>query len=116
MSVRISIAALLFLSLGLGSISARAEEPDGDSFAALAYLRLPFTAKPYLGVAVQKDRVEASRPATRDYDTLWAQPKVIDVHLNPQTMEPVRVNGFDVYLDGTNRALNDVAWTAHIDR
>lgn len=114
-SVRIAVAALLILGGGI-ALPAQAEENEGDSFAALAYLRVPFTAKPYLGLAVQKDRVEVSRPATRDYDTLWAQPKVIDVHLNPQTMEPVRVNGFAVYGGRSSRSFSEVAWSAHIDR
>ena len=115
-SARSKVAALIFLAVGMATVPAVAQEPEGDSFAALAYLRLPFTAKPYLGVAVQKDRVEASRPVTRDYDTLWSQTKVIDVHLNPQTMEPVRVNGFAVDGAPASRTPDEVAWTAHVER
>lgn len=117
MSARNSIAALVLLGVSMTTMPAFAQEPDGDSFAALAYLRLPFSAKPYLGVAVQKDRIEASRPATRDYDTLWSQTKVIDVHLNPQTMEPVRVNGFAVdAASPAPRSADEIAWAAHIER
>lgn len=108
--------AAIVAAVAFAAATPAAAEDPGDSFAALAYLRLPFTAKPYVGVSVQRDRIEASRPATRDYDTLWAQPKVIDVHLNPQTMSPVRVNGFEVASRRGQTPRNDVAWSAQIDR
>ena len=111
-----SFGAVLAVALCAVSATAGAQEFDGDSFAALAYLRVPFTAKPYVGVALQKDRIEASRPAARDYEPLWAQPRVLDVHLNPQTMQPVRINGREVYGDRAGRTVYDLAWSAPIEQ
>src|SRR3546814_1357034 len=64
-------AALLAGALCIGATAATSQEMDGESFAALAYLRVPFSSNPYLGVMVEKDRIEASRAQARSYEPLW---------------------------------------------
>src|SRR3546814_17841686 len=86
-------AALLAGALCIGATAATSQEMDGESFAALAYLRVPFSSNPYLGVMVEKDRIAASRAQARSYEPLWLRPKVIDAHLTPNTLAPLRLNG-----------------------
>src|SRR3546814_16678862 len=83
-------AALLAGALCIGATAATSQEMDGESFAALAYLRVPFSSNPYLGVMVEKDRIEDSRAQARSYEPLWPRPKVIDVPLSAKTPEPLR--------------------------
>ncbi|MFN4090120.1 MAG: hypothetical protein ACK4QW_13920 [Alphaproteobacteria bacterium] len=111
-----ALAALTLWAVAAAPTPVAAQDVERDSFAALAYLRVPFSARPYLGVAVQKDRVEASRPVTRSYEPLWQQERLLDLHLNPQTMQPLRLNGMDVPGGLGSRTAADGGWTARVER
>lgn len=90
-------------------------QDNGESFAALAYLRVPFTSNPYLGVAVEKDRVETSRAEARSYEPLWLRPRVLDVHLSSRTLEPLRINGREVVDPDVEYHQPPSAWAARIE-
>src|SRR3546814_15842029 len=86
-------AALLAGALCIGATAATSQEMDGESFAALAYLRVPFSSNPYLGVMVEKDRIEASRAQARSYAPFWLRPKVIDLHLRAPRRDQLSITG-----------------------
>lgn len=116
-STRIPMKAVLatLLWVGLASAPAAAEDAEGESFAAFAYVNLPFSSKPYLGVMVERDRVEASRPEARNYVPLWLRPKVIDVHLSARTLVPLRINGRRVYGMQSSSEADGSGWASRID-
>lgn len=106
-----AVAAVVVLTIA----GTAAAQEDGESFAALAYLRVPFTANPYLGVAVERDRVEASRAEARNFEPLWLRPRVLDVHLNSRTLEPLRINGLEVQGESVDYDQQPSAWAARIE-
>ncbi len=106
-----AVAAVVVLSIA----GTAAAQEDGESFAALAYLRVPFTANPYLGVAVERDRVEASRAEARNFEPLWLRPRVLDVHLHSRTLEPLRINGLEVQSESSDYGQPPSAWAARIE-